>query len=203
MNDEILEIILKSNEGAFGQLSIDDLVTIIDLIDENDFETAKGSNGKSVILELFPRDHVELAQRMRNKTQLLSIDEAVTVGNIDLVRELLIEDPNLIKFESSFEGFTPLHLASGFSASLDMVELLVENGADLESYSSGDRMNSIPPIISATLGGNHEIVAYLIERGVNTNAEEKGTGLTSFEIAKKNNRYDIVDLFGAHAKPTE
>jgi ankyrin repeat protein len=83
--------------------------------------TKKGTT--PVMLAMFSR-HKEIAELLANGIET-NIFEATALGRIDRVRELLKQDPALVKAFSP-EGFTALH---GNLNHTDVVELLIDNGA--------------------------------------------------------------------------
>ena len=68
-----------------------------------------------------------------------------------------------------------LHRAAGFSRSLETVQTLVKNNANLHKYSTGGLIDELTPIIAATLGGQFDIIKYLLDQGADVNSQEKNT----------------------------
>ncbi|GHT44625.1 hypothetical protein FACS189454_02570 [Planctomycetales bacterium] len=81
---------------------------------------------------------------------------------------------------------SPLLVAAGApNASIEMVRLLVDNGADVN-------INNGFSLFVAAEKGNYKIVEYLIDKGADINARCEGS--TPLEIAKRNGHTAIVRL---------
>jgi ankyrin repeat protein len=65
-----------------------------------------------------------------------AIYDAARDGDLEKVRTLLKNDPNLV-FSKNSDGWTPLHFAAAFGHK-DMVELLLANKADVSAKNNGD-----------------------------------------------------------------
>lgn len=98
------------------------------------------------------------------------IEQAVSTGNCDKVRELLSKHP-LLKtknhvFRSEFGSQSHLSLMlpiAAESGNLEMVQLLCDNGASLESWSRGRKT-----ALERAIDNNHqEIIRYLVDKGAN------------------------------------
>lgn len=196
LNDTLFKLITKNDEATLTQIDLYSLVEVLDQIEANEFETAYAS-GRSLILELLIRDQYELAHKFADKTSTLMIDEACALGKLSVVKKIIAENPKLVHYKSAVEGFYPIHLAAGFSESLETVEYLVEQGADVNVYSDGHKLKSIPPLIAATLGGDKAIVEFLLKSGADLDALEVDTERSAFDIAKKNNRFDLAEILAA------
>ena len=97
-------------------------------------------------------------------------------GNLELVRELLRQDPSLVNV-ADVDGYTPLHRAC-YSNRIEMVKCLIENGANLCAVT----VDGWQPIHSAAQWGNVQIVRILISSGADINARSNG-GNTPFHLA--------------------
>jgi ankyrin repeat protein len=157
----------------------------------------------------------------------LSLQEAATIGDVNLVSSLLKNgvgvdswDDNLKKTglqraalnghrkvvallldkgarvdaKDSFPGGTPLHYAAenGYK---EIIELLIANDANVNAargYPAGDR-----PLHSAVRASHTDIVELLIAKGADINAKNN-EGRTPLDIARQQNRMDIVALLRQH-----
>lgn len=89
-------------------------------------------------------------------------------------------------------GHTPLFAAAGqYEASLDVVKLLVENGADI-NMASGD-LRCTPLHGAAQIPPNSHIVQFLLSRGASTEVKN-ADGLTPLYIASRQNCVFTVKL---------
>jgi uncharacterized protein len=109
-------------------------------------------------------DEIQRANRMQN-----DLSPAAINGDIKAVREHLDGDANLARaFDRN--GWTPLHLAAHYGH-LDVVELLLERGADIHAKSS----NTVEqmPIFLALGGRQYEMVEFLLEHGADVDSRQK------------------------------
>ena len=116
--------------------------------------------------------------------QLDDVDffEAVALGRKDRVEDWVRTSSDLIG-QHAPDGFTGLHLATFFGHS-EIVELLLENGADPDAAATGP-MN-VRPLHSAAAGRKPEtilpIVQALLSKGANINCAQNG-GFTALHAA--------------------
>ncbi|MFC0229071.1 ankyrin repeat domain-containing protein [Serratia aquatilis] len=116
--------------------------------------------------------------------------DAVKQGNLATVKKMVEAGQNLeVKDEASL-GQTALGWAA-FIGYFDMVQYLVEQGADIRATDRADVYNSVK---SAVMGKNAEVVKYLHERlkdEIDWNAKE-ADGETLFMVAAVDGRLDVV-----------
>jgi len=127
-----------------------------------------------------------------------SIFEAAARGDLKRVNRLIQKDPTAISSFSS-DGFTALHLASFFSH-LELVELLVNEGADVNAVAQN--ASWVSPIHSAAAAQSPEIVEQLLAGGADPNAQQMG-GWTALHSAAKHGDAAMVTLllrYGADPK---
>lgn len=104
------------------------------------------------------------------------------------VENLLSSRPDLVHQREYQTALTPLHTACG-SGSLDLIKLLLEKGAELDSQSSGKRT----PLIYGVIGGKKENVSYLLDVGADINTQDY-SGRTPLCHACISGRSDIAML---------
>ncbi|HKE57707.1 MAG TPA: ankyrin repeat domain-containing protein [Pyrinomonadaceae bacterium] len=121
--------------------------------------TKKGTT--PVMLAMFSR-HKELAESLASGIEI-NIFEASALGRVERVRELVKKDPTLVKAFSP-EGFTALH---GNLNHTDVVELLIDYGADINAVSKNNFMAT--PLQSALAMGWTDAAKLLIARNANVN----------------------------------
>ena len=125
------------------------------------------------------------ADRMRLKDNLGNpIDPKLEEKMI--IARLLIERGARINVNSAGHNRTPLDLAAR-EGDLEMVELLVDNGANVNNYK---------PLHHASGKGHLEIVTYLVEHGANLNEPDIEIGvdvLSPLHEAVRGGHFDVVE----------
>ncbi|XP_034429069.1 LOW QUALITY PROTEIN: ankyrin repeat and SAM domain-containing protein 6-like [Hippoglossus hippoglossus] len=101
---------------------------------------------------------------------------ALKLGNSQLVKEILEEDPTQVN-SSSQEGASPLMMAA-VSGQLEVVQLMVEKNADIDKQ---DGVHGWTALMQATYHGNKDIVKYLLSQGADVNLRAKN-GYTAFDL---------------------
>ncbi|OLD00923.1 MAG: hypothetical protein AUJ07_12335 [Crenarchaeota archaeon 13_1_40CM_3_53_5] len=130
-----------------------------------DIINAKDATGVSAILYALYRGRVEIAELLAERKTSLDIFEAASLGKLSRVQELLREYPKSANAFSP-DGFNVLGLAAHFGRK-GVVELLVENGADVNAVASNPTGFTA---LTGALAGNHaEIARILVLRGANVN----------------------------------
>lgn len=77
-----------------------------------------------------------------------------------------------------------------------MVEMLLQQGADLEGRSGPKR---ISPLLSAAAGGSAEVVKLLLDNGVSINAKDDD-GVLPLEAACRNGRFGAAEIILEHMR---
>ena len=103
-----------------------------------------------------------------------------------IIARLLIERGAKINVHSAGQNHTPLDLAAR-EGDLEMVELIVDNGANVNNYK---------PLHLASQKGHLEIVTYLVEKGAKLNNpefERRFDGLSPLHEAVEGGHFDVVE----------
>ena len=109
-----------------------------------------------------PGDKPEVAALLRDRGARHHIFSAMSLGDLNLIRSLVKENPKVLQRRmSNFEqGLTPLHFAIRRKR-YDILDLLIELGADVDAKDD----NSHAPIESALLNEDQEAPKRLLEAG--------------------------------------
>jgi ankyrin repeat protein len=124
----------------------------------------------------------------------LDIFESAATGDLLHLHALLDHDPDLAHSFSG-DGWTPLHLAAGFSNPA-AVSALLAAGARFDDVSRNPQQNQ-PLHAALALGMNPETVKLLLEHGAPVNAAQAG-GFTPIFSAAIANRRDLAELLFSH-----
>ncbi|XP_062377567.1 ankyrin repeat and SAM domain-containing protein 6-like [Sardina pilchardus] len=104
------------------------------------------------------------------------IFRALKLGNTQLVREILDEEPAQVNVANA-DGASPLMLAA-VSGHLEMVQLLADHSADTDKQ---DTVHGWTALMQATYHGNKDVVKYLLGQGADVNLRAKN-GYTAFDL---------------------
>ena len=98
------------------------------------------------------------------------IHDAAKAGDLEKVRTLLLQNPNLV-FSKCTNGLTALDYAAG-GGHEEVTELLLGKGADVNAKAN----NGATPLHSAALGGHAGVAQLLLAKGADVNAKsDNGT----------------------------
>ena len=118
-----------------------------------------------------------------------TIHEATRVGDVDKVKALLQENPNLVFSTEETAGWTPLQAAAyrGFE---DLAELLLAHGADVDE---GGSTNNTPLHLAAD-SGNEKMAHLLLSHhaAFNIKNSDGETPLHIAELARHREKVAIV-----------
>jgi ankyrin repeat protein len=127
----------------------------------------------------------------------LDVFEAATVGDVDRLRTLLDEEPDLARARSVDDG-TALHFAAFFNQP-EAAQLLLERGAEIEAVAS--TFGNVRPLHSAVAADNTETARALLAAGADANARQGG-GFTPLHGAAQNGNRELVEaLLASGADP--
>ena len=119
----------------------------------------------------------------------LDINEAVSLGRVERVRELLQNDPTLAASRSS-DGFTALHYAAFFGTP-EAAEALLEHGADPTAVAENEMR--VQPLHSAAAVDATETARILLDAGADPNARQEG-GFRPIDAAVQSGNDELYAL---------
>ena len=147
----------------------------------------------SEVLEALYRGDRETAEATAAEQPELTIFEAVAMGRIARVRELLLLEPGFVD-QWSPDGFSALHLAAFFGHA-DVAALLLERGADVGAVARNPL--AVQALHSAAAGDHVDVVRVLLQHGADPNARQEG-GFTPIHAAAQNGNDELFRLLLAH-----
>jgi tetratricopeptide (TPR) repeat protein len=119
------------------------------------------------------------------------IHDAAANGDLEKVRALLQDDPDLVMSKDK-NGLTPLHRAAK-NGHADVTKLLLANKAEINAKTSAGRT----PLHDAAERGHKDLVELLLINKANIN-EKTYRGYTALHLAAFNGYMDVVDLLLDH-----
>ena len=158
---------------------------------------AADEDGNSVVLLAAYYGQKATLRELLSRGPALNLFEASAVGDLDRVRALTREDPDVtadLVNAFAHDGFTPLGLACFFGHA-DVAEYLLSTGAEV-NVASRNRMR-VMPIHSAVAGRHIGIVKTLLEHGADVNAAQQD-GFAPLHGAAQNGQSDMAELLLAY-----
>ena len=123
-----------------------------------------------------------------------AFEKAVREGDLEATKQL-IEKENGVDINTEKIGSQSAILVAARKGHIDIVKLLLENGADVNAKSSDSLtwFSGWTPLISACENGHFETAKLLIENGADVNASSK-SGWTALMSAARGGYFNIVEL---------
>ncbi len=148
-----------------------DIVGIQRLLDEQPGLVAgPGQDGDTPLLLAAYYHADEIVQMLVERGAPVSVFEAAAIGDVQRVRRMLDDQPELA-LSFSHDGWTPLHLAAHFGQ-LAVVDLLLARRAEVDARSKNALANT--PLHAALAGGHRGTARRLVEQQADVNAVEAG-----------------------------
>ncbi len=164
---EFLDAIKKGNAARVGELLKQNPALI----------KASTKNGTTAVLLAVYARHPDIAESLLATGIEPNIFEAAATGRVDRVRQLIKQNPELIKAYSP-DGWTALHLNFG---NLEIVKVFLDSGADINAVSKNKL--SATPLQGAAAMQNLELGRLLVQRGANVNCRGEEGGTPLHEVA--------------------
>ena len=162
----------------------------------------RDDNGTPATLLALYHGQPELARALLPPDEQLDVFEAASFGRTERLRELLDEDPDAANAYAG-DGFQPLGLAC-FFGHVDAARLLVERGADVNSFARNEHIKTAPlHAAAASVGGEkdeaarYELCKLLLEHGAEANLPQE-SGFTALDAARQNGDERIEQLLREH-----
>ena len=149
----------------------------------------KDANGVSVIMKAMYYGKKDVVAALLEAGVEPDIFEAAVTGQVDLVSDLIANDPSLANSYSP-DGFTPLGFAVFFGQPA-VAQALLEGGAEVNAASRESM--KVTPLASAAAAKQTDIARLLIEHGANVNARA-ASGHIPLHEASANGNVELVKL---------
>ncbi len=174
-----------------------DTARVAALLDQDPalIETRSGQ-GVSALLTAFYYGQRDMAAYLASRGAPLGIFEAVALGRVERVTELLAEQPALAHAYSP-DGFQPLGYAAFFGQPV-VADMLLAHGADPNSPSRNAMR--VRPLHSATAAGQLGIVQSLLAHGADPNAVQENDFTPLHNAAQNGDRAMVETLLQAGAQ---
>ncbi|MHC9538895.1 MAG: ankyrin repeat domain-containing protein [Vulcanimicrobiota bacterium] len=124
-----------------------------------------------------------------SKGARVDICSASGLGNLQLIKDILKKDPNLVKTKDG-NGDSPLHYATD-AGKKDAAALLISLGADVNAKNK----SLWTPLHFAALHGNVDMAKVLVDHGARR-SEKNDEGLTPFQMAEMNGNNEVMKFLG-------
>lgn len=158
------------------------------LRDDPELINAITANGETPLMTAIYYGKRDIVQQLLTYGVPVSLHEAVALGDVETMMYLIGEGATV--HEMSYDGWTPLHLAS-FFGSYEAALLLIERGADVNAVSTNNQRNM--PIHAAAAGRKYQLVKLLLEHGAEVNARQ-ADGWTPLLLAVNNYDFEMSKL---------
>jgi len=126
----------------------------------------------------------------------MTIHNAVENGKIDIVRQLLHENPHLVNLKDS-DNDAPLHIAA-WQRKTKIAGLLLSYEADVNAHGDSGRT----PLHYAVESDSKPLIKLLIDKGADSRLTSDA-GITPLYSAASSGSRDIVDLFLKLGQPID
>ncbi|WP_421120255.1 ankyrin repeat domain-containing protein [Aquihabitans daechungensis] len=157
-------------DALFAAIAQGDAESVTDLLGASPELANAQLDGISPLRAAAYAGHAELVGPLRSLGARPDAFDAATIGDLDCLRELLDQDPEVVRALAG-DGFSALHLAAWFGQ-VGAAELLLAKGADIERVASNG--TELRPLHSAAAGGHEVIVHLLLDRGADIEATQSG-----------------------------
>ncbi|MCX6343890.1 MAG: ankyrin repeat domain-containing protein [Armatimonadetes bacterium] len=148
---------------------------------------AQAANGESPLYRAALRNNWDVVELLRPLTQDIMIQDAVVLGDLDEVKHLCEENPNIIQSRFSL-GRNLLHLAAT-SGRENVLDYLLSMGLDINSAVNSGQTS----LVSALANDKPDMVAHLLSKGANPNLRDM-KGQTVLHMAVVTGKPGIVTL---------
>lgn len=191
---------MDARDSLYQAIMQGDLSRVIEILNQSPHLcNARTPSGVPLVLFALYYNQPGISQAFLERAAEVDVFTAAAAGLTHRLRELIKEQPGQVNAVAN-DGFSPLGLAS-FFGQVEAVEVLLENGAEVNSPSKNSQ--TVTPLHSAAAGQHLTIARRLIERGADVNARQAGD-FTPLHAAAQNGQVELVELLlmnGAEVEP--
>jgi ankyrin repeat protein len=159
------------SEVLFEAIRAGDAARVRELVAADpELASARDPDGLSAVLTALYHRQPEARDALLAAGPELDVLDAAALGRLDLLRDLLADDPEALAARTP-EGFTPLHLAAFLGGGAAVRVLL---GAGAPAGADADNLQRVRPLHSAAAALDHDAVRALLDAGADPNARQQG-----------------------------
>lgn len=123
------------------------------------------------------------------------IIKAVKVGDLDLVKQILTEDPTLLESQDA-DGSRPLHYAC-WKGHTEIVQYLLDQGADITAQNTGNTHWGGTPLHVTAHANNRAAAVLLLQKGADIHTIS-ANGRTPLQETGLHNATAVAKLLREH-----
>ena len=170
-----------------------DAAKIEELIAADPSLASKAENNVTPILLAIYHGKTDVARLLIDRGVPVSFGEAVALGDLDRVKKLLADDPQLLHSKTP-DGFFAAGLAIFFRHG-ELARWLIEQGADI--HAPADNPMKVAPVHAAAAACDRETMQLLLARGADPNAKQQ-VDYTPLHGAASRGDIEMAKLLLAH-----
>ena len=179
---------MTTEQQFFDAVKAGDRTQVDRLLDDNPgLASVRLESGETPVIAALYRGHGTVVEKLLRAGAPLDVFAAAALGRVDALEQSLASDPQAVH-HFSYDGWTPLHLASFFGQT-EAARRLLEAGAPLDAESRNSNRNTA--LHAATAGRHSELALMLIERGAPVSGPDGGAH-TPLHIASENGMLEVV-----------
>jgi uncharacterized protein len=170
-----------------------DVARVEALLDADPSLAGKAENNVTPILLAIYHGKTDVARALVDRGAPVSFGEAVAMGDLDRVKSLLADDPQLLHSRTP-DGFFAVGLAIFFRHG-ELARWLIGQGADI--HAPADNPMKVAPVHAAAAACDRETMKVLLERGADPNAKQQ-VDYTPLHGAASRGDIEMAKLLLAH-----